>query len=504
MSSTAPLATQSDAPYLDALTRYAFRGSLRFHVPGHKGSGADPALCRALGDSALLLDVPQDIDGIDLGPGPSALQQAEHLAADAYGAADCWFLTNGASQGNHALCLALAPLGARAVVQRNVHASVIDGLVLSGGDATFVAPEFDAELQIAHGVTPDAVARALAAAGSYARAVFIVSPTYYGVAADVGAIAEIAHRAGVPLVVDCAWGAHFGFHTAVPPSPLTCGADAVLVSTHKTVGSLTQSAMLLVSDSGRVASGAVTRAVSLVRSTSPSSLLMASLDAARRRLAIQGEALLELTIQAAHVARDAIDEIPGCHVIDASRVPPSHGTLLDPLRIAIDIRGTGITGFELARALRAQADIHLELCTQTTLVLVLGVAQPLDPLRAFPRALAHTLDQLATRPGEEVALAAARVGWRAFVPLPAPSVTSTTGAALRSAALGPSEPLATLDAVGRISAESIATYPPGIPALLAGEPVTAEVVRYLQSMHQSGARLHGAADPSLTTLRTVA
>src|SRR5438132_2520246 len=168
----------------DAVTAYGFRGSGRFHVPGHKGGpGADPALRFAFGDRALAVDIPQDIEGIDLGPSPTPYERAEALAAEAYGAQRTWFLTNGATQGNHALCLALAGMGARVVAQRNSHASLVDGLVLSGGMPTFVAPEYDDELGMAHGVTPESLAAALERAPD-AKAVFIVSPTYYGMAAD--------------------------------------------------------------------------------------------------------------------------------------------------------------------------------------------------------------------------------------------------------------------------------------------------------------------------------
>src|SRR3984957_13230268 len=173
------LAQQPTAPYLEAVTAYGLRGSTRFHVPGHKGGeGADPGLRSALGEAALLLDVPQDIEGIDIGPSPTPYQRAERLAAEAYGAERCWFLTNGATQGNHALCLALAGPGKRVLMQRNSHASMIDGLVLSGGLPSFVAPEYDPELGMAHGVEPDALAEALgrASLGGPINAVFIVSP----------------------------------------------------------------------------------------------------------------------------------------------------------------------------------------------------------------------------------------------------------------------------------------------------------------------------------------
>ncbi len=491
-----PPAQQPTAPYLEAVTAYGFRGSARFHVPGHKGGGgADPGLRSALGDDALLLDVPQDIEGIDIGSTPTPYELAEQLAADAYGAARCWFLTNGASQGNHALCLGLAR-GANVVLQRNSHASVIDGLVLSGGRPLFVAPEYDPELGMAHGVEPAALAAVLAAAPSGAdapQAVFIVSPTYYGLASDVAGCAEVAHAAGLPLIVDCAWGSHFGFHAGLPDSPLALGADAMLASTHKIVGSLTQSAMLLVSDSGRVDAGAVGRALRLLRSTSPSSLLMASLDAARRQLAVHGEALLDRTLRAAANARVAIDAIPGCQVVGERLVGRPGVSGWDPLRIVIDVRGTGLRGYDLAVALRASYDIHLELATHATVVLVLGMAQPVEPLERFAHDLAETVRRIG-RPQEASSWAA---------PQPPPATRPETVVSPRDAFLGASEAVPVEDAVGRVSCEAIAGYPPGIPTLLPGERVTAEVVAYLQSLTAAGARLHGAADPSFRTLRAL-
>lgn len=482
---------QPTAPYLEAVTAYGFRGSTRFHVPGHKGGeGADPGLRAALGARALLLDVPQDIEGIDVGPSPTPYERAERLAAEAYGAERTWFLTNGATQGNHALCLALAGPGQRVVLQRNSHASLVDGLVLSGGLATFVSPEYDSELGMAHGVTPAALERALRKAPD-ATSAFIVSPTYYGMAADVEGCAEVAHSAGTALVVDNAWGAHFGFHPLLPESPLRLGGDAMVASTHKIVGSLTQSAMLLVAGSGRVDADAVGRAVRLVRSTSPSSLLMASLDAARRQLAVHGEALLERTIEASARARGAIDAVRGCSVVNEGFVGRPGIAGWDPLRIVIDVRGTGCTGYELAGALRSAYDIYIELATHATLVLVLGLGQPVEPLERLAHDFAETVRRM-SRPGKASALARSPAAYEHETAIPP-----------REAFLGSSEAVPVGEAVGRISCESIAGYPPGVPALLPGERITAEVIGYLGELTAAGARLHGAADPTFTTVRVL-
>ena len=480
------------APYLDAIVSYGSRGSVRFHVPGHKGGpGADPGLRSAIGERALALDICQDIEGIDTGPTPTPYERAEELAASAYGAGQTWFLTNGATQGNHALCLALAKPGRHVLVQRNSHASIVDGLVLSGGMASFVAPEYDPELGMAHGVTPEALEEALARSPDISAA-FIVSPTYYGMAADVRGCAEIAHAAGTALIVDCAWGSHFGFHPALPDSPLHEGADAVLASTHKIVGSLTQSAMLHVAADGLVDADEVARCVRLVRSTSPNSLLLASLDSARRQLAAHGEALLDRTIAASARAREAIEAIPGIAVVGEAFVGRPGIAGWDPLRIVIDVRETGSTGYELAAELRAAYDIYIELATHATLVLVLGLSQPVEPLERFAHDFAETVRAL-SRPGQSTAIASPNVALEHQSVVP-----------IREAFLGEGETIPVDDAIGRISCESIAGYPPGVPTLLPGERITAEVVAYLRELTAAGARLHGAADPTFTTVRVLA
>ncbi|HEY3774675.1 MAG TPA: aminotransferase class I/II-fold pyridoxal phosphate-dependent enzyme [Solirubrobacteraceae bacterium] len=483
------------APYLEAIVSYGFRGSQRFHVPGHKGGpGADPGLRAAIGERALALDICQDIEGIDTGPKPTPYERAESLAAAAYGAERCWFLTNGATQGNHALVLALAKPGQHVLVQRNSHASVVDGLVLSGGMASFVSPEYDEELGMAHGVTPEALDEALRREPGISS-VFIVSPTYYGMAADIAGCAEVVHRHGAALIVDTAWGSHFGFHPGLPDSPLHLGADAELASTHKIVGSMTQSAMLLVGNGTsptRVDADEVSRCIRLVRSTSPNSLLLASLDSARRQLAVHGEALLDRTLAASFRAREAIDAIPGVEIVGEGMVGRPGVAGWDPLRVVIDVRGTGCTGYELAAELRHAYDIYIELATHATIVLVLGLGQPVDPLERFAHDFAEVV-RLVGRPGD---------GGQIVTP-PAPTESEAV-VPIRDAFLGRGEAVAVDDAIGRISCESIAGYPPGVPTLLPGERVTAEVVAYLRTLTRAGARLHGAADPTFATVRVLA
>jgi arginine/lysine/ornithine decarboxylase len=482
---------QPTAPYLDAVIAYAFRGTARYHVPGHKGGpGADPGVRKAIGMDALAADVPLLIHGIDVGPEPRPYERAERLAAEAYGAARTWFLTNGATQGNHALCLAMAPLGARIVVQRNAHASVVDGLVLSGGVPHFVAPEYDHELGITHCVIPAALEAALRDADE-PRAALVTSPTYYGMAADIAALAEVAHAAGVPLVVDQSWGPHFGFHEALPPTALAQGADAMLTSTHKTAGSLTQSAMLHVGPSELIDAGAIARAIRLVRSTSTSSLLLLSLDGARRQLALHGEQLLHETLEALAVARAKLATIPGVALVDDSLVGAAGVAAYDPMRIVIDVRGTGRTGYEIADALRRSYDTHVELPAQATIVFVVGLGETVAALRRLAGDV------------EEVVKRMARPGTTAPIVGPATVLHNVMAVPPRDAFLGAAEQVAVADSVGRISCESIASYPPGIPALLPGERISVETVDYLTELTVAGARLHGASDPEFRTINVL-
>jgi arginine decarboxylase len=482
---------QPTAPYLDAVVAFAFRGPARFHVPGHKGGpGADPGVRKAIGLDALAADVPQDIHGIDLGPSPTPYERAELLTAEAFGAARSWFLTNGATQGNHALCLALAPLGARIVAQRNSHASLVDGLVLSGGLPTFVAPEYDSERGITHCVTPAALERALRDAPD-ASAAFVVSPTYFGMAADVAGLAEVAHAAGVPLVVDQSWGPHFGFHHGLPPTALAEGADVMLTSTHKIAGSLTQSAMLHVGHGDRIDVGAVGRALRLLRSTSPSSLLIASLDGARRQLVLHGEQLLHETLEAIDVARAKLETIGGVALVDGSMIGRMGVTGYDPLRIVLDVRETGRTGYEIADALRSSYDVHVELPMQATIVFVVGLGESVGALRRLAGDIEETVKRIA-EPGATAPIVPPRTSLYDEVALPP-----------REAFLGPAEQVGVDAAVGRISCESIASYPPGVPALLPGERISAETVAYLRELAGSGARLHGASDPAFETINVL-
>jgi arginine decarboxylase len=495
------MADQTEAPYLEAVVAYVARDPGRFHIPGHKGTEADPMLTEALGEAAILHDIPPSIEGIDVGPEPTPFQRAQYLAADAWGAERSWFLVNGASGGNHAICMALAhatgklatgpPHRGRVVVQRNVHSSIIDGLVLSGMRPTFVAPEIDRDLGIAHCVIPEALDDALESEPE-AVAAMLVSPTYFGAVARIEELAEVAHARDVPLVVDEAWGSHLYFHPDLPTGALRSGADLVLSSTHKIVGSLTQSAMLHLGKGGQVDEDLIDRSVTLVESTSPNALLTASLDAARRFAATRGEELLSETLPTLARTREEIREIPGLDVLDERLAGRTSVAAWDPLRLSIDVRGTGATGHRIAQLMRERDDIILELYSENVIVAVSGIGEsPAAPYEGLVEGLRHAVEQIGQADVEER---------RAFAE---PPPWGPLELAPRDAFLGPQDVVPFAEAEGRIAAESLAAYPPGVPNVLPGERLTGPTIAYIADSLAHGGLVRGASDRSLQTIRVV-
>ena len=487
---------QDETPYLDALVAYADREPGRFHIPGHKGGGgADPGLRPAFGEAVLRLDIPAGIEGIDVGRDPmrTPFQRAQRLAAEAWGARRSWFLVNGGSGGNHAICLALAHAGERVVVQRNVHSSIIDGLVLSGLRPRFVAPELDPDLGVAHCLTADALAAALDAEPD-AVAAMIVSPTYFGAVADVAALAEAAHARGVPLVVDEAWGSHLRFSPELPASALESGADVVLSSTHKIVGSITQSAILHLGDAeGRVDEAILDRAVTVVESTSPNALLTASLDAARRQAATHGVELLAETVASLRELREEIRAIPGLDVLDESLAGAPSVHAYDPLRLVVDVRATGATGHRIAQLMREGDDINLELFSENVVVAVFGIGEHAGRTGArLVAALRRAIERL----GEEEETPSQ--------PFAEPPPWGPPELSPREAFLCAQEVIEFDAAEGRVAAESLAAYPPGVPNVLPGERLTRPTLDYIADSVAHGGLVRGASDRTLRTIRVVA
>ena len=490
LAATLPALDQTATPYASAVAAYADEAAdmLRLDVPGHQASRhAQPGLMDFLGERALELDVPPLTQSVDFGEAPTPLGQSAYLAAQAWGARRTWFLTNGASKGNLVACLALRGLGERVVLQRSVHSSVVDGLALAGLDAAFVHPSIDTGLGIAHGVTPDSLDAVLTATPD-AVAAYVVTPSYFGAVADVSALASVAHQHGVPLVVDEAWGSHFGFHPELPTNALRLGADLVVSSTHKLAGSLTQSAMLHLGD-GDFADRLeplIDRAFRSMQSTSASALLMASLDHARKQLAVNGVETIGTSLEAVDKIRGRIEAEGRFALADSRMLAFEDVTALDPLRVVIDTRAGGISGHEARHLLFGEHRIHVEMSTDSVLVAVVGAGATPD--------IDRFLDALHRLPQRDLVSADT-------INLPAPGERAIS---VRDAYFGATAVVDAASAVGRISADTVAAYPPGIPNLLPGEVITTEVVEFLtQTAAAPFGHVRGAISKDMSLFRVV-
>ncbi|MGC9221271.1 MAG: aminotransferase class I/II-fold pyridoxal phosphate-dependent enzyme [Solirubrobacteraceae bacterium] len=493
LSTHGPLPDPRHAPYLEALAALRDANPGRYMVPGHLGGPfADEGFVAAAGAYALSFDLPPLIDGIDAGPPPHPFQQAQLLAAEAWGARRTWFLSNGASNGNHVALMTFAQSGrSRIVMQRNVHGSCIDGLILSGLEPFFVQPEVDHEMGIAHCVTPESFDRALSEAGPELAGAVIVSPTYYGFAADTEALVAVAHAHNVPLLIDEAWGSHFAFHPELPIHATAAGADLTNSSTHKMLGSLTQSAMIHLG--GRlIDESTVDNSVRLVESTSPNALLGASLDAARRRAVQDGRRLITESLAQLSGVREDLRKIPGVDVLDDREIG-RHGIAgWDPFRVVIDLRQTGIEGTVFQRLLREEDEILIELASAHAVVAIWGLGAGADERARFVQAVHGAL-----RRGQ-----AGNPGAHRDQPIPLPAA-GPTRLPPRAAFLSTRETVPLRSAIGRVAAQSLAVYPPGIPNVLPGEEITTAVVDYLEQAGERGHFIRGANDPGLTTIQVV-
>ncbi|QDU91388.1 Arginine decarboxylase [Pirellulimonas nuda] len=483
------------APIVDTLAAYARAGYFPFHTPGHKyGPFAPQSLRAVLGDAAWGLDLPSMTATDSLLHPTRCIADAERLAAQLFGAADTYFLAGGSTQAVAGMLLAAVPPGGVVLLPRNVHRSVVGGLVLSGARPRFLRHDVLAESG-ALGVS-EASLRAGLDAHPDAAAVLLTRPSYYGLAVDLEPARRLTRERGVKLLVDEAHGAHLRFcpnSEGRPTAALDYGADLVAQSWHKTLGALGGAAVLHRGQGSAVPAARVRATLNLLHSTSASLLLLASLDAARLTLAEQGEALFADAVAQARRLAERINQLPGLRVLAAGEHPELARHQIDPLRMTINVAGAGWTGYEAELLLRSDAyRIEDEMSDPFSIVLVLGPGDPEEARQRLLAGLAHIAENpKPVRDGE------AFTADMLQPPLPPQAATP------REAALAEQETVSFPAAVGRTCAETIAFYPPGIPLVMPGETITAPLVSIAQRLLSAGAYPH-ALDSSLQTVSVVA
>jgi arginine decarboxylase len=486
---------QSRAPLFEAMRDYAKKDMAAFHTPGHKqGQGMDPEFRALVGDNMLRMDLCELPEVDNLHDPDGVIKEAQELAAEAFGADATFFLVNGSTTGNNVMVMAVCDPGEKIIVPRNAHKSVLGGLILSGAKPCYMRPVWDDELCVAHGVTPEMVEEALLEHPD-AKGVMVLHPTYFGGVADLKKIADICHAHGKPLLVDEAHGPHFHFHGELPISGIEAGADMVVQSTHKIISGMTQASMLHVQE-GFVNVNRVKSLLQLIQSTSPNYILMASLDVARRQMAVNGKKLLGDTMAIAEGARRRLNEIPGVYVFGREKCNANTLHDLDVTKLTINVSGLGMTGFQVLDLLNEQFNIQSEMATLHNVLLLVTIGNPQKDLDRVVDAF-KALSAWATEKGT--------LGQNALpTGLPMPSGVPVARLTPREAFFAPTETIPFETSVGRICSEIVAPYPPGIPILAPGEVISSEAVDYLKVVHQMGGFINGPEDVRLRTIKVVA
>src|SRR3954468_19796907 len=492
-----PVTKSQDAvPIADAVADFWERDMLTFSIPAHAG-GIGPAaeVTRWAGSDVVRFDVPMS-HGVDTRDRAWKVQStAQELFAEAVGAKQVLFSTNGSSMNVHVAIMTVAGPGDRIVMSRNGHKSWFAGLVLSGARPIYVDPVYDEELEIAHAPLAAELAAALDAHPE-ARAVLVFTPSYYGTSGDIAAYAEAAHAHDVPLVTDDAWGLDYALpgHPDLPEGAIAQGSDLGIGSVHKTLTGLGQTSVLTVA-SDRIDTERLQLVFELEESTSASTLLLSGIDGARRQFVREGEQLLDRALESARLLRQRLAaEVPELRVIAPDELAARPGvTAVDPTHVLIETAPIGLTGFQADDWLRDERHIDVELVDHRRIMPLVSFAHGDAEIDRFVRALRDLVDAQGGSPGTDVQ------------PLPSRPELRTEQAMLPlDAFFAPTETVKPKKAAGRVSAELITPYPPGIPAIAPGERLTEEIVNYLEEIVANGAFVEGASDPSLQELRVVA
>jgi arginine decarboxylase len=486
--------SQQDTPILAALRHFHDEDTVSLAIPAHKsGAGAPSYAIEALGAEAFRADQ-TSLNGLDNRHESWEVQTAaQNLAAEALGADQCLFSTNGSTASVHTAISAVASPGEKIAVSRNSHKSVITGLIHAGAVPVWLEAEYDQELEVAHGVAPETLDRALADHPD-CKAVMIVSPSYYGVCSDVPRLAEIAHAHDLPLVSDDAWALAYKFHPELPPFALDAGADLAIGSVHKTLSGLGQTSIISVKGS-RIDTTRLSLALETYETTSASTLLMGSIDAARRQMVEEGEALIGEALRLARRLRAGARELglPTIEPDDILRRPSAWA--FNELHVTMDVQQLGMTGYKAADWLRGHHAIAVELADHRRIMAAVSHA---DNDQSVERTLAALSDMVDT-------FASGGRFTRSGRPVPGPAELRTEQVMTpRDAFYGPAEMVSLEESPGRLAAEFVTPYPPGIPLFVPGERITAEIADYLKTGAAEGIYVEGCADPSLSTLRVVA
>ncbi|XP_021608926.1 arginine decarboxylase [Manihot esculenta] len=479
-------------PLVSALKASAAQNVASFHFPGHnRGHAAPSSLTQLIGLRPFVHDLPElpELDNLFSPEGP--ILEAQRLAAELFGSKETWFLVGGTTCGIQAAIMATCSPGEHIILPRNSHISAMSAMVLSGAIPKYIIPEYNCNWDIAGGITPSQVNKAikeLEMEGQKPAAVFVTSPTYHGICSNLSEISKLCHSCGIPVIVDEAHGAHLGLHPQMPRSALKLGADLVVQSTHKVLCSLTQSSMLHMSGD-IVDRERICRSLQTLQSTSPSYLLLASLDAARAQLGENPETIFNEAMKLATEAKILIKKIPGITLLELSSF--SKFPAIDPLRLTVGSWKLSLSGYEADDILDRNHGIVSELVGRRSITFAIN----LGTCKEHVQRLVSGLQELSAC-SLQIETTEAKVKDRGHEPFPDISMSLNP----RDAFFANKRKVSIGESLGKVCGELICPYPPGIPVMIPGEIITERALDYLKAVRRKGVVITGASDPLLSSL----
>ncbi len=483
---------QDKTPLFDAVVHYANENKISFHTPGHKhGKGIAKIFRQFVGEKVFRLDLSVMSEVDSLHEPSTVIKEAQVLAAKVYGADYSFFLVNGTTGGNQAMILSVCDPGDKIIIPRNAHKSVISAVILAGAEPVYIMPKIDAASDLILNLTPEQVDEACRQHPD-AKAVLVTNPTYFGLTTDLEAIAEIVHQYDKILLVDEAHGGHFHFHSALPKSAIDSGADMCVQSTHKHLAALSQGSVLHVKGV-RVDIMRLKTTLQMLQTTSPSYIILASLDLSRYQMVREGEKMLDEVIKMCESARVEINKIPGLSCLTREQIQKIPGMDMDVTKITVSTKGLPCSGYDMAKILNSEYDIQTEMSDFQNILLFVSAGNTPKELKKFVGALKKIVvdykDMFVNQKKKKSIL------FPTFMPRkevnPREALTKLT------------RKIPFKRSVGKICAEIVCPYPPGIPVLCPGEVITQEIYTYLMNVLDSGARINGQSDGRLQTIKVL-
>lgn len=477
--------SQVNAPIYEALRRFRRMRVVPFDVPGHKRGRGNMELTEFLGEDCMNVDVNSMKPLDNLCHPVSVIKDAEMLAAQAFGAANAFFMVGGTTSAVQSMIMYACKEGDKIIMPRNVHRSAINALILTGAVPVYVNPDVNKQLGIALGMSVSQVEQAIRD-NPDAKAIMVNNPTYYGICSDLRRITELAHAHGMLVLVDEAHGTHFYFGEGFPITAMAAGADIASVSMHKSGGSLTQSSFLLMGE--KVNSDYMRQVINLTQTTSASYLLLSSLDISRKRLALSGREIFAKTVEMAEYARSEINDIGGYYAYSRELINGDSIFDFDVSKLSVFTLPIGLAGIEVYDLLRDEYDIQIEFGDIGNILAYISVGDRKRDIERLISAMSE-IKRRFSKTGADM--------------LSHEYISPVVSEAPRKAFYAEKVSLPLDEAAGKVCTEFVMCYPPGIPILAPGELITPEIIEYIRYAKEKGCQMTGTEDINIERLNVL-